>query len=71
VAEATGCDLGDEECLRKLGVWPGQVKSAKGAVMQTMKGPGDVYSAYDRAAKTLGDLVPGILQHTATHCNTL
>jgi len=59
VAEATGCDLGDEECLRKLGVWPGQVKSAKGAVMQTMKGPGDVYSTYDRAAKMLGDLVPG------------
>ena len=55
VAEATGCALGDEECLRKLGVWPGQVKSA---VMQTMTGPTDVYNTYDRAMKHLGDLVP-------------
>jgi len=59
VAEATGCDLGDEDCLRKLGVWPGQVPSKKGAVMQTMTGPGDVFSTYQRAAKQLGDLVPG------------
>jgi len=58
VAEATGCDLGDEECLRKLGVWPGQVKSKKGAAMQTMTGPKDVYSTYNRAMKHLGDLVP-------------
>ena len=59
VVEATGCDLGDEECLRKEGVWPGQTKSDKGAVMQTMKGPKDVYDTYTRAAKHLGDLVPG------------
>ena len=25
VAEKTGCSLGDEDCLRKWGVWPGQV----------------------------------------------
>ena len=58
VAEATGCGLGDEDCLRKWGVWPGQVKSSKGAVMQTMKSKEDVYNTYDRAAKHLGDLVP-------------
>lgn len=58
VAEATGCDLGDEECLRKLGVWPGQVPSNKGAVMQTMTGPSDVHDTFVRAAQHLGDLVP-------------
>ena len=40
--------------IHTQGVWPGQTKSKKGAVMQTMTGPKDVYDTYTRAAAHLG-----------------
>ena len=58
VSDAIGCDLGDEDCIRTLGLWPGQVESKEGAVMQTMKSKEDVYDTFKRASVQLGDLVP-------------